>query len=338
MPQPEVALSFSPAGPQFAISEQCAMPAITVTATLKNIIPDPKVALQYQWNVTLVFKGGSCAHSLNRTISHPPINTTTATNQLAISFSQIRGGDLVVKVTVRVGNSTLTAQSSGLKVVGTNPTVTTLAATAPNNTTFRKLMRLESGLRQFLTPDCPLFSGDNAGGVGLCQLTSPAPTDDQVWSWKENLKAGVALWNSKESHARGYPDQVRKSSDFQVLVKAYNDQRAATAAAAAKKAGKPAPNTQPITVTLPDYTAEQLRLDTLRGFNGYAGQLHEYRVKVDSNGLLVVTLNAAGSQGAAEWERVSAADRIAFYNKIGLAANRRGDPNYVDDVERQASF
>jgi hypothetical protein len=64
MPQPEVALSFSPAGPQFAISEQCAMPAITVTATLKNITPDPKLALQYQWNVTLVFKGGSCAHSL----------------------------------------------------------------------------------------------------------------------------------------------------------------------------------------------------------------------------------------------------------------------------------
>ena len=44
------------------------------------------------------------------------------------------------------------------------------------------------------------------------------------------------------------------------------------------------PNTPAIAVTLPDYTAEQLRLDTLRGFNGY------------------------------------------------------GDPNYVDDVERQASF
>lgn len=338
MPQPEVVLSFSPAGPQFAISEQCSMPAITVTATLKNITPDPKVPLQYQWNVTLVFKGGPCAHSLNRTISHPPITTTTARNQLAIAFGQIRGGDLVVRVTVRVGNSTLAAQSNGLKVIGTNPSATTLSVAAPINMTFRKLMRLESGLRQFLAPDCPLFSGDNAGGVGLCQLTSPAPTDDQVWSWKENLKAGVTLWNSKESIAKGYPDQVRKSSAFQVLVKAYNDQRAATAAAAAKTAGKPAPATPAVAVTLPDYTAEQLRLDTLRGFNGYAGQLHEYRVKVDSNGLLAVTLNASGSVGAAEWERVSAADRIAFYDKIGLAANRRGDPNYVDDVEKQASF
>jgi hypothetical protein len=338
MPQPEVVLTFSPAGPQFAISEQCAMPTITATATLKNITPDPTVALQYQWNVTLVFTGGACAHSLNRTISHPPINATTAKNQLAISFSQIRGGDLVVKVTVGVGSSTLTAQSNGLKVVGTNPSVGTLTTAAPNNTSFRKLMRLESGLRQFRSPDCPLFSGDNAGGVGLCQLTRPAPSDDQVWSWKENLKGGVTLWNDKENIAKGYPEQIRKSAEFQGLVKAYNDQRAAAAAAAAKAAGKPAPNTPPIVVTLPDYTADQLRLDTLRGFNGYAGQLHEYRVKVDSNGLLVVTLNAAGSQGAAQWERVSAADRIAFYDRIGLAPNRRGDPNYVDDVEKQASF
>jgi hypothetical protein len=335
---PEVSLSFSPVGPQFAISEQCVMPVITATATLKNITPDPKAILQYQWVVTLVFKCGSCAHSLSRTTSHAPINATTIDNRLAITFSQIRGGDLLVKVTVRVGNSTLTTQSSGLKVVGTNPGVASLAAAAPNNVTFRKLMRLESGLRQFLAPDCPMFSGDNAGGVGLCQLTSPAPTDDQVWSWKENLRGGVALWNDKEDNAKKYPEQVRQGSDFQGLVRAYNAQRSATAAAAAKAAGKPAPNTPPIAVTLPDYTADQLRLDTLRGFNGYAGQLHEYRVKVDSNGLLVVTLNAAGSQGSAEWERVSAADRIAFYDKIGLSANRRGDPNYVDDVEKEASF
>jgi hypothetical protein len=338
MPPPQVVLSFSPAGPQFAISEQCAMPAITATATLNNVTPAPNAVLQYQWSVTLVFKGGSCAHSLNRTIAHTPINVTTARNQLPITFTQIRGGDLVVKVSVRVGNTALTAESNGLKVVGTNPSIGSLGAAAPNNPSFRKLLRLESGLRQFLAPDCPLFSGDNAGGVGLCQLTSPAPTDDQVWSWKENLNAGVRLWNTKESNAKAYPEQVRNGSDFKALVKAYNDQRAATAADAAKKAGKPAPVTPPIAVTLPDYTAEQVRLDTLRGFNGYAGQLHEYRVKVDGNRLLVVTLNAAGTQGAAEWERVSKADRIAFYDQIGLGANRRGDPNYVEDVEGRAGF
>jgi hypothetical protein len=340
MAQPAVVLSFDPPGPQFAIGEQCAMPSITAKATLQNVTPDPKVPPQFQWSATLVFSGGPCPYSGVRTISHPAMSgaTVSPANQFKIPFTQIRGGSLTIRVSVRVGNDTLTAESAGLTVAGTNPNIGSLQIAAPANAAFRKLTRLESGLRQFRSPDCPLFSADNMGGVGLCQLTSPAPSDDQVWSWKANLAGGVALWNSKEGAARGFADNVRKGAEFQALVKAYNDQRAATAAAAAKAAGKPAPATPPIVVTLPDYTADQLQRETLRGFNGWAGQLHEFRVKVDANGLLVVTLDPSGSQGAAQWEEISSADRIAHYDKIGLAANRRGDPNYVEDVERQATF
>ena len=232
----------------------------------------------------------------------------------------------------------LTASSSNLTIVGTNPTIGSLQTAAPANPAFRKLTRLESGLKQFLSPGCPLFSQDNHGGVGLCQLTSPAPTDDQVWSWKANLAGGIALWNSKESTARGVAATVRTSAPYVALVAAYNAQRAATAAAAPRPPGTPAPVTPPIPVTLPDYTADQLERETLRGFNGWAGGLREFRVKVDANGLLVVTLNAAGTQGTAEWEAVSAADRTAFYDSIGLAANKRGDPNYVNDVEGRTGF
>jgi hypothetical protein len=340
MPNPTVVLSFNPPGPQFVISEQCVMPSITAKATLQNVTPDPKSQPQFYWSATLVFAGGSCAHAMGRTISHSAMSGTTVspTNEFKIPFTQIRGGSLTVRVTVKVGTNSLTAESVGLTIVGTNPSIGSLGIAAPSNAAFRKLMRLESGLMQFLSPGCPKFSGDNKGGVGLCQLTIPAPTDDQVWSWKANLAGGVALWNSKEATARGFADSVRKSAAFQALVKAYNDQRAATAAAAAKAAKKPAPATPPIVVTLPDYTADQLQRETLRGFNGWAGDLHEFRVKVDANGLLVVTLNPASTQGAAQWEEVSSTDRIAYYNKIGLAANRRGDPNYVEDVERQASF
>jgi len=334
---PAVTLSFNPPGPQFAISEQCVMPSITATATLQNITPDPKIPLQFQWNVTLTFTGANCSHSQNRVISHTPITANTVVNTFPIRFTQIRGGDLSVSVAVRVGAVNLTAQSTGLKIVGTNPTVASLASAAPANDAFRKLLRLESGLRQFLAPACPLFSADNLGGVGLCQLTSPAPTDDQVWSWKANLSGGVSLWNGKESVARAYPGQVRGSPAYQALMKAYNDQRAATAKAAAPP-GAPPPVTPPITVNLPDYTADQLQRDTLRGFNGYAGGLHEYRVKVDANGLLVVTIAAGAAVGTAEWEELSAADRIAFYNQAGIAQNRRGDPNYVNDVEAEGSF
>jgi hypothetical protein len=352
MAQPSVVLTFNPAGPQYAISEQCVMPSITATATLKDVTLAPGAPPpRFTWNVTLVFTAGSCAHAGSRTTSHSPITATTsltpptgnppvpsATSQFVIPFTEIRGGDLTVSVSVVAGTTTLTASSTGLTVVGTNPNVGSLQSAAPANAAFRKLTRLESGLKQFRSPPCPLFSGDNLGGVGLCQLTSPAPTDDQVWSWKANLAGGIALWSSKESTARGFAAAVRTSAAFTALVAAYNAQRAAAAAAAPRPPGTPAPVTAPIVVTLPDYTSEQLQRETLRGFNGWAAGLHQHRVKVDANGLLVVTLNPAGTQGTAEWEEISAADRIAHYDSIGLAANRRGDPNYVEDVEGQASF
>jgi hypothetical protein len=330
-------LTFNPPGPQFAISEQCVMPSIKATAAFQNITPDPKIPLQFQWNVTLVFTGANCVHSLGRVIKHDPITAATMVNTFLIPFTQVRGGDLTVSVSVRVGNVNLTARSTGLQIVGTNPTLASLQAAAPANDAFRRLTRLESGLRQFRAPGCPLFSEDNLGGVGLCQLTSPAPTDDQVWSWKANLAGGVALWNSKESTARGFPAQVRSSATFKALVKAFNDQRAATAEAAAAPGKAPAVQ-PPIVVTLPDYTADQLQRETLRGFNGWAGGLHEFRPKVDANGLLVVTIPAGSTTGTAEWEEIGAADRIAFYDQAGIAQNHRGDANYVADVEGRASF
>jgi hypothetical protein len=327
---PRVTLVYSPAGPAFSITEDCAMPTIKVTANLVDVTPDPKVPLSYQWNVTLIFVGGACVHSVNRRISHPEINATTQTNTFTIPFSQVRGGDLTVSVSVRVGNVVLAARSEKLQVVGTNPSTGALLNMLITNDAFKKLMRLESGLRQFRTPSCPLFSGDNLGGVGICQITSPRPTDDQVWSWKENLNAGLLFYKAKEGVARAYPRHVRESQAFRTLVKDYNDKRVAN--------GRPEAPLRPLTIDLPDYTPEQLERDTVRGYNGYAAGLHEYRPKVDGAGLLVVKVDAGGSKGTAEWEVISAADRVDEYDKRNIPANHRGDPGYVDDVYNQASF
>jgi len=337
MADPAVTLTVNPPGPKYVIDEQCGMPTITAIAALQNISPDTRVPVQYQWSATVEFQGSSdCPHSVSRTTSHAAITELNGTAQFRIPFTQVRGGNLTVKLTVVYGNITLQAKTTGLTITGTNPTLDSLKNTAPAKAGFRKLMRLESALRQFTTNGCPLFSADNLGGVGLCQLTSPSPTDDQVWSWKENIAGGVRLWNSKESVARAYPTSVRKSTAFADQVKAFNAQRAATAAAAAKAANKPAPPDVPVTVTVPEYTADQLERDTLRGFNGYAGGLHEYRLKVDANGILVVTMDPAGITGAAQWEAISAADRKAYYVKQGIT--HMGDPNYVDDVEAKDSF
>lgn len=205
MPNPAVVLTVDPPGPKFPISEQCEMPKITVTAELQNVTPDPKVPLQYQWKVTLSFNGQGCANATQRIIKHDDITQMTPTNKLQIPFTQVRGGSLTISVTVVVVGNTLTASTKDLLVTGTNPSVGALALVAAPNQAFRKLIRVESGLKQFLSDTCPLWSGDGYGGVGLCQLTSPAPTDDQVWNWKENIKGGWALYKQKEAVAKAYP-------------------------------------------------------------------------------------------------------------------------------------
>lgn len=47
-----------------------------------------------------------------------------------------------------------------------------------------------------------MVSGDN--GYGLSQMTNPAPTYEQIWNWKENVKVGVKLFQEKQLEAKGY--------------------------------------------------------------------------------------------------------------------------------------
>ena len=149
--------------------------------------------------------------------------------------------------------------------------------------------------------------------MGLCQPTRPAPTANQTWNWKDNVRGGWKLFLEKEAFARAYPGKQRKGERFKGLVRAWNQARTAQ--------GLPA-----IPVELPDYTAEQLELDTLRGFNGYANNLHEYRIRMQGDQLWV-TVSADGNTARAEWERIPAAERGAV-----------GDRNYVDNVLAREDF
>ncbi|MGI4880027.1 MAG: hypothetical protein ACRYG4_21345 [Janthinobacterium lividum] len=328
-----ITLSFVPSGPDFAMSADATMPVITVTAKLRQP-PSAGAILRFVWTIKLRSASLGCAHGLGRVTSHPDIVETTAVEHLTIAFSRMRGGNLSIAVAVTVDGHALTAERHDLSVSGTNPAVADLRAALPDAPeAFKKLMRLESGLRQFRTPPCSLWSADNLGGVGICQLTPP-DDDDQIWNWKANVAGGLALYHGKERIARSYAAIVRGGPTFRGQSKAYNDKRAAAARPAGASAG-PRP---PVTIRVPDYTAAQLELDTIRAFNGYAGGLHEYRLRTDADGILVVTLDAAGAGGMAEWARVTAAERTAHYDAAGISAGHRGDPNYVDDVVGQASF
>src|SRR5262249_9072214 len=114
------------------------------------------------------------------------------------------------------------------------------------------------------------------------------------------------------------PARVRQSTGFQALVTKFNQAR--------QNAGL-----KPLTVTLPDFNADQLRLDSIRGYNGYAGTdafgnvLHEFRVPVDISGNLVAAEQPDGKTALIAWQQVPVSDRPKTF----------GDPNYVAHVTRQ---
>lgn len=327
---PRIVISFTPAGPHYAISQNAEMPSVKASAKLENVTLNLGEQLEFRWSASVTFHGHGCPHAMGRQTSHTPIQARTMTPEWRIPFSQTRGGVLSVTVGVQVNHKTLSATANNLRILGTNPTTSTLATVSYPCDGFKKLMRLESGLRQFRAALgdeslCPLFSSDNFGGVGICQITLPHPTDEQVWNWKANVQAGIALWKLKEDAARAFFKGQQTSPHFRDLVKKYNQRR--------QQHKQPA-----LTITLPDFTDEQLQNDTLRGFNGYAGGWHEYRIAADASGHLVVTLDPSGTTGTAEWHRNTAAERIAHYQAINLDKKNWGDPNYVDDVLAQASF
>ncbi len=315
-------IHITPAGSKAAITADAQMPDLTATAVLHNEALPAGATPIYEWSATLAFDGGvpptHTVYGNGRRTSHSQMGPRSGTSaNWRVPFSEVRGGLLTVKVTMRAQGMERTASATML-IVGTNPSSTAIRAFAnsigADKAVFRKKMRQESSLQQFRTPgNWPKYSSDGLGGVGLCQLTRPAPTAGQTWSWKDNVRGGWELYKEKERIARAYPRNVRNGERFKSLVKALNAARAAQ--------GLPA-----ISVQLPDYTPEQLERDTLRGFNGYANGLHEYRMRMQG-GQLWVKLSADGKTGHAEWERVPVADRGTV-----------GDPNYVENVLAREDF
>jgi len=315
-------ITSQPAGTQFAITADAQMPTITVTAALQNETLPAGATPIHEWSATLTFEGGTpptnTAYGSGRSTSHAPMAPqTSASPSWRIPFTEVSGGLLTVQVVLRAGGVERRARATWT-IVGTNPSSTAIRAFAnsigADRAVFRKKMRQESSLQQFRTPgNWPKYSIVGLGGVGLCQLTRPAPTAGQTWNWKDNVRGGWALYLEKERIARAYPRNERNSERFKGLVRAWNTARTAQ--------GLPS-----IPVELPDYTPEQLELDTLRGFNGYANRLHEYRVRMQGEQLWV-TVSPDGNTGRAEWERVPVADRGTV-----------GDPNYVENVLAREDF
>jgi hypothetical protein len=142
----------------------------------------------------------------------------TASNQWdAQSVVSNYGGTLTV--TAKAGNQTAVVV---VKIKGTNPAatdVTQFLATKPNSAGFDKILIQESHCRHFNLSGEPIKSFDN--GYGMCQLTTPVPTYEQVWNWESNIEGGLSLFASKRTAAINYLGQSGRSyTDDQVMYEA----------------------------------------------------------------------------------------------------------------------
>jgi hypothetical protein len=114
-----------------------------------------------------------------------------------------RGGTLTVTAT----SGTDSAMTS-VTIVGTNPSaaeVMAYLASRPGSDGFGAIIAHETGTVHFNKSSVPMRSGDK--GYGLCQLTNPRPTFEQVWNWQRNIDGGLALFAQKRNAAMAFLGQ-----------------------------------------------------------------------------------------------------------------------------------
>lgn len=91
-------------------------------------------------------------------------------------------------------------------IKGTNPSrekLDAFVATLNEAKGYEKILHHEAKGKQFINADGePVVAFDK--GFGMAQLTKPKPTYDQAWDWKENVRAGLGLYQTKRKEARLY--------------------------------------------------------------------------------------------------------------------------------------
>ncbi|MDB5917003.1 MAG: hypothetical protein JWR40_1237 [Massilia sp.] len=130
------------------------------------------------------------------------------------------GGILTVDARAgEAGKPTEVAAAVTVNVIGTNPSeaeATAYLATRADGKGFDRILKQESGFRHFKNGE-PIKSFDN--GYGMCQLTKPVPTFEQIWNWKLNIDGGLALFAQKRSLALAYLGQSGRTCSADQLMR-----------------------------------------------------------------------------------------------------------------------
>lgn len=179
-------ISSPPPNSTFRINSQAVFPAIDVVTAGGA----PTAGYEWSWDASWTSRTG------RQFTASGGFSTQDSSWRVDIG---VLGGTLTVTVKV-VGSSD--SATVTMTILGDQPSeheVTTYLATLTNAVGFDAILRQETHFRHFDAGSNPTTAGDN--GYGICQLTNPRPTYEQVWSWKRNIDAGVALYQRKQLEA-----------------------------------------------------------------------------------------------------------------------------------------
>ncbi|CAE6934673.1 hypothetical protein [Paraburkholderia domus] len=186
-------------GDKFFIDETPTFPSIVFE--IKTDAPPP---YQWKWIIAWDAQVSGLRESAKRGKKLKTFSETGsfASNDKAWTanlVNKIIGGKLSVEVTV--GD---TQFRRTIFILAKNPIKTDViafVASLPDTLGFDKVIDQESHYKNVINADNePVVAGD--AGYGLTQMTQPAPTYEQVWNWKENVKAGVRLYQDKQAKAK----------------------------------------------------------------------------------------------------------------------------------------
>jgi hypothetical protein len=350
-PEIEIELDPPPPGDRYVIDASPAMPEITAVARVVGASPDPTPETTFTWTASLAIDRRDPASEVLFDDDLEQNLTTLGEDPYALTLidpSEIRGGRLGLTATATVDDMELTGElPPGVTVEGTNPQRSAIQSSIDQQTPGNGFSRLEaadlrdalkriacqeSGQHQFSAAagggiGFPCISSDD--GIGIFQITRTDRCADPfvscrqvIFDWRENVAEGVRTLQDKSGPARRYPNFLKRTQAYRDHLRdVINPQR--EAAGLRPIHGFPAPSfTHDGAVGAEP--PNQLLEDTVRGFNGFAGQLfgvalHEFAPDLD----FLTTLPDDQLQGLNRnpdfWRRVPAAER----------PQNTGDPDYV---------
>lgn len=195
-------------GEKFYIDEDAKFPEIVFAI-------DTEYSGPFQWSWTISWP--AAVSGLYESRKRGKVLKTFSVNGISVGAEKTWNANLLglsiggtLSVTVKAGADIF---KRSVTILGKNPAkekILAFLSTLDNIKGMEVLLRQESKFKHFIDVDNqPIVSFD--AGYGVTQMTNPAPSYQQVWDWKENIKVGAALYRLKQREAEAHLSQGKRT-------------------------------------------------------------------------------------------------------------------------------